>query len=77
VTISREPYGHDQVPEVVAGAGDEPRPERADQLKPHIAFGDRLEAVAEKIRVEPDLEHVASRRNRHRFASLADILVWA
>ena len=53
---AREPDRHDQVGVVLGLALQNRRAERADQLDPDRRRVDRLEAVAEELRVEADLE---------------------
>ena len=42
-----------------------PGPQRADELEQQVVGVDRLDAVAQELRVEPDLERFAGERHRH------------
>src|SRR5690242_1469200 len=66
-----QPDRHDQVQEagVVAGL-DQPGPQRADQLQHNVIGGDRLQAVLEELRIEPDLEWFARERDGDRLRGL-------
>src|SRR5215210_4170571 len=66
--------GHDEVEEAALFAGlDQPGPERADQLEHELVGLRALEAIAEELGVEPDLELLALERERQRLARLADV----
>src|SRR5579884_2408626 len=65
---------HHEVCEVVALALQDRRPQRADQLQPHVVAVHRLEAVAEEVGVEADLERLSGEAGRHRFLRLAYIV---
>ena len=52
----------------------QPGPQRADQLQPHRVALDALDAVAQELGVEADLERLAVEVDRQRLAGLADVL---
>src|SRR3954454_24075605 len=65
---------HDQVQEAAAVAGlQQPWAQRADELQDDVAGVDRLEAVAQEVGVEADLELLAVERDGQRLARLADV----
>src|SRR6185503_7903863 len=69
-----EPNRHHQVGKTALVAGlDQARPERADQLEEELFRLRALEAVAQELRVEPDLEALAAERDRKGLARLADV----
>ena len=51
-----------------------PGPERVDQLQLDAVGRDRLEPLAQELRVEPDLERLSGVGDRERLACLADVL---
>src|SRR4051812_43810702 len=71
---ARQPDRHDQVLEVVLLGTDQSGAERADQTEVDLVRLDRLDPVAQELRVEADLQRLAGERGRHRLASLAEIL---
>ena len=64
-SLDVQPDGHDQVAEAALVSGlNQPWAKRADQLKEYVPFLDRLQAVAEELRVESDLERLTLEGHR-------------
>ena len=57
-----------------SGRRDEAGAQAIDELELHGVAGDRLEAVAQEVRVEADLELLAGVLDRERLGRLADVL---
>src|SRR5256885_5663971 len=66
---------HHQVHEAAALLArlDQAGPQRADQLQDEVIRLGALEAVAEELRVEADLERLALERHGQGLAGLADV----
>ena len=73
-SLAREADRHDQVPERVAVGAEQAGSKRVDQLQLHVVGGDGLEALAQELRVEADLERLSVVADRERLAGLADVL---
>ena len=73
-SLAREPDRHDQVHVVVGVALEHRGTQRADQLELDRVRLDRLEPVAQELRVEADLHRLTGERRRQRLAGLTDVL---
>ena len=51
--LSGQAVRHDEVPEVVAFAGDQTRSQRRDELDAYLGFRERLEALAQELGLKP------------------------
>src|SRR6185437_7511857 len=74
ITSHVEADGHYEIHEV-AGAGrfDQTGAQWADQLEDQLVGLDALEAIAQELGVEADLEWLAAKRHGHGLAGLADV----
>src|SRR5688572_25413624 len=65
---------HQEIEEAAAvGRLDQTRAQRRDQLEQDVARVDRLESVAQELRVEADLQRLAMEWHRQRLARLTDV----
>src|SRR5438067_5049205 len=70
--------GHHEVDEgpralAIHGRLDQPRPQRADELQDELVRLRALQALAQEVRVETDLERLAVEWERQRLARLPDV----
>ncbi len=59
-----EPDGHEEVAVPVVAPLEQPGPQRADEPESNLVAGDAVDAVAQELDVEADLEGLAGERDR-------------